>query len=145
MNSFRLMSRMLLRDWRAGELSVLALALLLATAALTSVAFLTDRVGRALTLESHQMLGGDLLLSADHPWSPAHRREAAARGLAIAESENFISMVRFGGAAQLADVKAVSGGYPLRGRLRTAAVLNGPDRERAGIPASGTGSRSKCR
>ena len=56
--------RMLARDWRAGELTVLGIALMLAVAALTSVGFLTDRVEQALKLQSHQLLGGDLLLTA---------------------------------------------------------------------------------
>ena len=66
--SVRLALRMLGRDWRAGELTVLGIALMLAVAALTSVGFLTDRVEQALKLQSHQLLGGDLLLTADHPW-----------------------------------------------------------------------------
>ena len=77
MISLRLALRMLARDWRAGELTVLGIALVLAVAALTSVGFLTDRVEQALRLESHQLLGGDLLLTADHPWADGFRREAA--------------------------------------------------------------------
>ena len=48
MISLRLAMRMLARDWRAGELTVLGIALMLAVAALTSVGFLTDRVEQAL-------------------------------------------------------------------------------------------------
>jgi predicted ATP-dependent serine protease len=62
------------RDWRAGELTVLGIALMLAVAALTSVGFLTDRVEQALKLQSHQLLGGDLLLTADHPWPDRFRQ-----------------------------------------------------------------------
>jgi putative ABC transport system permease protein len=104
--------RMLARDWRAGELSVLGIALVLAVAALTSVGFLTDRVEQALRLQSHQLLGGDLLLSADHPWPEGMRQEAAARGLRLAQSVTFASMVSLGDNAVLAEIKAVSEGYP---------------------------------
>lgn len=135
--NLRLALRMLARDWRAGELTVLGIALLLAVAALTSVGFLTDRVQQAVTLESHQLLGGDLLLTADHPWADDYRREAAARGLQLAESASFPSMVMAGGAAQLAEIKAVSAGYPLRGALRTAPALNQPDAETRRIPGLG--------
>lgn len=132
---------MLARDWRAGELTVLGIALMLAVAALTSVGFLTDRVEQALKLESHQLLGGDLLLTADHPWSDAFRREAAQRGLRQAESVTFPSMVSLGDAAMLAEIKAVSASYPLRGALRTAPQLNAPDVEMtddlARVPAAG--------
>ncbi len=83
MNTLRLMLRMLLRDLRAGELTVLALALVLAVAALTSVGFLADRVQRAVEREAHQLLGGDLLLSADHPWPDAFRAAADATACAL--------------------------------------------------------------
>ncbi len=136
-SSFRLALRMLARDWRAGELTVLGIALMLAVAALTSVGFLTDRVEQALKLESHQLLGGDLLLTADHPWADKFRREAAARGLRQAESATFPSMVSLGGAALLAEIKAVSAGYPLRGALRTAPVLNAADTENPRVPQAG--------
>jgi len=131
----KLALRMLARDWRAGELTVLGIALLLAVAALTSVGFLTDRVEQALKLESHQLLGGDLLLTADHPWPDVFRREAAARGLRQAESATFPSMVSLGDATMLAEIKAVSADYPLRGALRTAPVLNAPDVEMSGANA----------
>ncbi|TND00272.1 MAG: hypothetical protein FD118_3212 [Rhodocyclaceae bacterium] len=141
MSSLRLALRMLARDWRAGELTVLGIALLLAVAALTSVGFLTDRVEQALKLESHQLLGGDLLLTADHPWADGFRREAAARGLRQAESATFPSMVSLGDATMLAEIKAVSADYPLRGALRTAPVLNAPDVEMNGatgrVPKAG--------
>ncbi|TRZ57876.1 MAG: FtsX-like permease family protein [Rhodocyclaceae bacterium] len=132
------MLRMLRRDWRAGELTVLGLALAVAVASLTSVGFLTDRVGQALIQESHQLLGGDLLLTADHPWSETVRREAAQGGLNMADSASFPSMVSVAGATQLAEVKAVSTGYPLRGALRIAPALNLTDAEVRGIPARGT-------
>ena len=128
---------MLARDWRAGELMVLGIALMLAVAALTSVGFLTDRVEQALKLESHQLLGGDLLLTADHPWPDRFRQEATTRGLRQAESVTFPSMVSLGNAALLAEIKAVSIGYPLRGSLRTAPVLNALDSETARVPQAG--------
>ncbi len=136
-SSLRLALRMLARDWRAGELTVLGIALMLAVAALTSVGFLTDRVEQALKLESHQLLGGDLLLTADHPWAGRFRQEAAARGLRQAESATFPSMVSLGSTALLAEIKAVSKDYPLRGALRTATVLNAPDAENRNVPQAG--------
>ncbi|MBL0076903.1 MAG: FtsX-like permease family protein [Rhodocyclaceae bacterium] len=136
-STFRLTLRMLRRDWRAGELTVLGLALVLAVASLTSVGFLTDRVEQALKLESNRLLGGDVLLTADHPWAQKYRAEAASRGLQLAESLSFPSMVMLGGAAQLADIKAVSEGYPLRGNLRVAPQLNSPDALASRVPQPG--------
>jgi len=129
---------MLLRDWRAGELRVLGLALIIAVASVTSVAFFADRVWQALTREANQMLGADVLLVSDRPLTEELRAEIAKRGLARADSVSFVSMVRAGEAVQLAGVKAVSAGYPLRGKLRIAPRLNAEDAETAAIPAPGS-------
>ena len=130
--------KMLARDWRAGELRVLALALVVAVASVTSVGFFADRVRQALTRDAHQLLGADLVLSADHPWKPEVRSEIARRGLAVAENTSFISMARRGEQSQLASVKAVSRTYPLRGKLRVAPALNAPDAEADAGPAPGS-------
>jgi len=130
--------RMLMRDWRAGELRVLALALVIAVASVTSVGFFGDRIAQALVRDAHQLLGADAVLVADHAWRPELREEIARRGLAMAETANFISMTRHGEAAQLSGVKAVSAGYPLRGSLRIASGLNQPDRPATAAPERGT-------
>ena len=133
---------MLRRDARAGELRLLAAALLLAVAALSAVGFFTDRVSQALTQEANQLLGADLLLRADHPWSGSRLQGARALGLRLAETRVFPSMVMVGqgsdSRAQLAEIKAVSADYPLRGRLRIAPAANAPDAPSPGVPPSGT-------
>src|SRR2546422_306644 len=129
---------MLLRDWRAGELRVLALALVLAVGGVSSVAFFADRVRQALTREAHQVLGADMLMTSDHAWAPEFRDEIVRRGLQRAESMNFVSMVRAGNETLLAAVKAVTPGYPLRGRLRIAPGLNLPDAGPDAVPPRGT-------
>ena len=132
--------RMLARDWRGGELRVLAAALVVAVASVTSVAFFADRVSRALVRDAHQLLGADLVLVSDHPWKASVKDEIVRRGLARAEGMTFISMSRAGAgeAAQLAGVKAVSENYPLRGRLRIAPALNAQDAAAPAGPARGT-------
>lgn len=135
---FALPLRMLARDWRAGELRILAAALVVAVSAVTSVAFFADRVRQGLVRDAHQLLGGDVLLVADKPWPDAAREEIARRGLARAEATWFISMTRHGEAAHLTGVKAVTENYPLRGRMRVADAPNVPDRPTARGPEPGT-------
>lgn len=137
-SDFVLAARMALRDFRAGELRILCVALLLAVAALTSVAFFTDRVSRSVTSEANQLLGGDLLVAGDRALSDDYANEAAARGLRSALTWTFTSMASTADGAQLVGVKSVSDGYPLRGSLRTAPALNVPDARADGIPAPGT-------
>ena len=138
MNLLSLALRMLRRHLRAGELTLLGLALALAVGSLSSVSFFTDRLGRALAREANQMLGGDLMLSADHPWAPGFAREAARRGLSRAESLLFTSMAGHGDAVQMAGVKAVSPGYPLRGVPRVRLQPDGPERAAPGGPDAGS-------
>lgn len=123
----RFSASLLARDFRAGELRVLAAALLVAVAAATSVAFFADRLKQTFSREAHQLLGGDLLLISEKPWPREVPGELARRGLRSATSVSFISMVRAGEAGQLARVKAVEAGYPLRGTLRIASALNRAD------------------
>jgi putative ABC transport system permease protein len=130
--------KMLLRDWRAGELRVLAMALVVAVASITSVAFFADRVGRALVRDAHQLLGADLVLVSDHPWQAGVAEEIARRGLERARATTFISMAITGENSVLAGVKAVSGNYPLRGRLRIAPAVNAPDAPAPAGPKPGT-------
>jgi len=112
--------RMLLRDWRSGELRVLAIALVIAVASVSSVSFLGDRVARAIARDANQLLGADLVLLSDRPWSEDFSRQVNAAGLQSAEGMSFMSMAIAGEKTQLAGVKAVTENYPLRGRLRVA-------------------------
>ncbi len=137
MNAWHLAWQMLKRDFRAGELRLLGLALMIAVASLSSVSFFTDRLSRALSREAHQLLGGDLLLIADHPWDKAFRVEAGRRGLRVIGSTSFPSMTSSNGASYLAEIKAAEPGYPLRGSLRTAPALNRPDAETRELPGRG--------
>lgn len=134
--------RMTRRDWRAGELRFLLLALIVAVAALSSVGFFVDRMRAGLTRDAHQLLGADLLVGADQALDPAWLQQAGQQKLTTAQTVVFPSMALAGSgdAARsiLSSIKAVSDTYPLRGDLRIADSSNGADRLAAGVPAAGT-------
>ncbi|KAB2925708.1 MAG: FtsX-like permease family protein [Dechloromonas sp.] len=130
--------RLLGRELRSGELRLLFAALCVAVAAVAAVGFFADRVRMALEREAQQLMGGDLVVIADHPLPESYREEAARRRVEIAETLVFPSMVSFADAAQLADVKAVSRAYPLRGRLSVAARLGEAGAPTDGGPLPGT-------
>lgn len=136
MNLVRLSWRMLLREWRAGELYALALALVVAVGGVTAVSFFTDRVSQALGGEASQLLGADLVLVSDHEIAPVFSQEARRRSLKLVRTLTFPSMIIGTYGNQLAEVKAVEGGYPLRGALRLKTVQG--ESSAAGIPAPGT-------
>ena len=50
--------RLLIRELRAGQLTLLALALVVAVAAMTSTAVLTNRIDRAMVQDGLRYLGG---------------------------------------------------------------------------------------
>ncbi|HRH82135.1 MAG TPA: FtsX-like permease family protein [Thiobacillaceae bacterium] len=135
----RLAWRLLLRDWRAGELRVLLAALVVSVMSITSVGFLADRARLALERDVHTLLGGDLLLQSDHPPPTEWRLEAVGLGLRVAESRRLVSMARTGRgdvqAAQLVSLRAVDEGYPLSGRIQISTGLPSP----AGGGAGGEG------
>jgi putative ABC transport system permease protein len=130
------------RDWRAGELRFLLVALIVAVAALSSVGFFVDRMRAALNRDANQLLGADLVINADQPIDGGWRAEAERRGLALAETVSFPSMAIAGegdnALSQLASIKAVSPGYPLRGRLKIATSSDGGDAATREVPAPGT-------
>ncbi|MBZ0249271.1 MAG: ABC transporter permease, partial [Burkholderiales bacterium] len=85
--------RMLRRNAHSGEARVLAAALLVAVASVTTVGFFADRVRGALDRQANELLGGDLVVIADHPVPAAFVERARADGLAIAQTTTFPSMV----------------------------------------------------
>jgi len=145
---FRLSLNMTARDWRAGQLRFLLVALIVAVAALSAVGFFVDRLRSGLNRDAHQLLGADLVISADQPVNAAWRAEAQKRGFTLADTVTFPSMAQAGegeqsqSQSQLASIKAVSPGYPLRGQLKIttdvaqAADAVGQPANRA--PAAGT-------
>ncbi|HJV81879.1 ABC transporter permease [Noviherbaspirillum sp.] len=133
--------RMTRRDWRAGELRFLLVALIVAVASLASVGFFIDRMRAGLNRDAHQLLGADLVVNADQPIDRAWHAEALRRGFTLAENVTFPSMATAGegdkAVSQLAAVKAVSAGYPLRGALKLA-TSDGGERATRAIPEEGT-------
>jgi putative ABC transport system permease protein len=134
--------RSLWRDWRAGELRLLVLAVMLAVAALTAVGFFADRLQNGLARDARALLGGDAVISSDKPPPPAWQQQAQALGLQTTQTLSFPTMGRApdeaGGAARLVALKAVAPGYPLRGSLRVAPAPQAPEQIASDIPAPGT-------
>src|SRR5512145_2072941 len=124
-----LSARLLARDWRAGELRVLAVGLIVAVASLTTVAFFADRVKQALSAEANQLLGADLMLISDRP------REL---GLATVDLVRFPSMTVAGESTVLTEIKAVGPGYPLKGRIAIRTEAQAEPVRPQGIPDPGT-------
>ena len=126
--------RLMWRDWRGGELRLLFLALVLAVTSVTGIALFTDRLERALMLESANMLAADRVLHTREPAPAAIDAEAVRRGFRTAGTLSFTSMAFSDNGNMLVAAKAVSDAYPLRGEVittrrpftRGAPVAHGP-------------------
>ena len=81
------------RDWRAGELTMLVVALVLAVAALASVGFLADRLQQGLERDARRMIAADFIVRADHPIASPFFDEARSLGLRTATTAIFPSMM----------------------------------------------------
>lgn len=138
MNALTIALRMLRRDWRAGELRVLMIAVMVAVASVVAVNAFTDRVRLALEFQANELLGGDLVIASGRELPAAYRDEARAQGLAVADAVSFPSMALANGGSQLGEIKAVSDAYPLRGQMFTAPRLFEFGTPAGGIPAPGT-------
>ena len=143
MNLVKFSFRMLRQDLRAGELHVLIFALVVAVGGMTTVGFFTDRVQLALSRQSNQLLGADLIIVSDRPLPQHYADEAIRLGLATSTALKFPSMVVKGDNSMLVGIKAVTAGYPLRGELRITDNIDGAlpsqkDRVANAIPSPGS-------
>ncbi|SDK69141.1 ABC transporter permease [Microbulbifer yueqingensis] len=109
--------KLLGRDWRGGELALIATALVLAVACVTAIAHFSDRLTRAMHIQSQSFLAAERVVRSSKPVDKGWLEEARARGLQQAETVSFASMLSAGDQFQFAAVKAVSPGYPLVGHL----------------------------
>ena len=114
-NMFGLALRLLWRDWQGGELRLLFIALVMAVTSVTGIALFTDRLEKALLLESANMLAADRIVSGRGDLPREVLEEGRTRGLRTAEILSFTSMAFSDTGNMLVAVKAVTDAYPLRG------------------------------
>jgi len=115
--SFRLAWMQTISLWRSGALRVLVFSLVLAVTAISAIGFFTQRVETALNQQGGLLLGGDIAIISDHAIPEAFLQRAKQQNMAIAKTYEFASMVVFGDASQLSEIKAVEQNFPLRGDL----------------------------
>jgi len=137
MRALALALRTLMREWRSGELGVLVLAIVVAVAALTGVGFLVDRIGIAVDNQAGEVLAADLRLESGQQMDDKAIDEGRKRGLAVARNTGLFSVVFNGDFNQLTSLRAVSPGYPLRGKVMLSNEPFGTPELARSIPARG--------
>ena len=109
--------KLLWRDWRAGELTLLLASLVIAVGTVTTVTLFVDRLQQALLAESATFLAADRVIRSGEEIDPAILEKADQLGLSRSITLSFQSMVFSADRAQFVSVKAVDDNYPLRGHL----------------------------
>lgn len=125
--------------WSSGEIRVLLFALILAVTATTAVSFFTDRLQRSMQTQGNVLLGADLVVNADHVIPASYLVEAQRLQYQTSQALEFSSMVVKGERNELAEIKAVEQGFPLRGKLTISDAQTPQVQKTANtIPAAGT-------
>lgn len=123
------------RDFKAGELTLLLAAVVLAVSVVTSISIFAERMRSTLVTEAGSVLAADLALQGSQPAAPAWVVWAEDLAIQQAAVVSFASMLFSDTGQQLASVRAVSPSYPLKGAVQVAAapfgvpveIASGPD------------------
>jgi len=110
--------RLLRRDWRCGELSILVAALVIAVTGTTAVSLLGHRLTRTMTGQAAEFLAADLVVSGHEPAPQEWGDQALALNLKTTRLVEFPTVLVEGDDILLTGVKAAGTDYPLRGNLR---------------------------
>ncbi|EUJ10088.1 putative ABC-type transport system involved in lysophospholipase L1 biosynthesis, permease component [Methylophilaceae bacterium 11] len=124
-------------NWRAGDLRVLLIALVLAVAAITSVNAFSQRIAMHLNSQGGILLGGDLVVMSDHVIPQDYALQAKQLGLATTQTAEFPSMVVHQANSQIAEIKALGASFPLRGDFSVQLATNTSARLVAHPPPAG--------
>ncbi len=135
--SFKLAWQQLFSQYKSGDLRVLVFALVLAVTSITAVNFFTNRIALHLNSEGGLLLGGDLVVLSDHALPSNYYELAKQFGLQTSATVEFSSMAINGEKNQLAEVKGLSEGFPLRGDLGVQFSLEKPAQSIQKIPNKG--------
>lgn len=134
---FLLASRLLQRDWHAGELKVLLMALVIAVASMTSIGLFTERVERGMSNQSGEFLGADFILKSPLENDLSIITHAKKLNLSTSQSIAFSSVIVAHDEFQLTQVKAVDNDYPLRSQIKISEKLYGDERAIKNGPSVG--------
>jgi len=126
------------RDLGDRHFIVIGVAIVIAVASITAVDMFTERVRSALERQSSALLAADLAVISNDPLPSGYPELAASLGLVSTQILSMRSVVTFGKNLQLAELKAVAQGYPLRGEMLVADLPFAEPHPTRVVPAPGT-------
>jgi putative ABC transport system permease protein len=127
--------RLLWRDWKGGELTLLLASLLVAIATVTSISLFADRIKNSIADQAGNLLAGDAQVRGSVEVSSDWRQKARELGLEMADVVSYQGMAFSDSGMQLSSIKAVSDTYPLKGTLTISDTpFVGGEEVRSGPP-----------
>lgn len=129
--------RLLKHELKRGELTIMALAIVLSVTAVLSLSVFSDRLQAGLMERSSEFLAADRVLSSRRDIPDEWLQKAHENNLKTAWKVLFNSMAFANDNMTLVDIKAVSDGYPLRGQLETSEQPFAQGRQAKGLPGAG--------
>ena len=115
--ALRLSLKLFWRELKSGQLIIMFLALVLAVATVSSISLFTDRLEKALIVETQEFLGGDLKFESNDLIEDEAYKKIEKLDLKASEIVQFVSMLSSQEDLQLASIKAVDKNYPLVGEM----------------------------
>ena len=109
--------RIFKRDWRRKDLMILLFSMAVAMASISVIYLVIDRIESATEREVADVLGADVVVTSSREIPEAWLTLADDLNLTKATSVEFSSVLFANEKLQLSSIKAVSDGYPLKGRL----------------------------
>jgi putative ABC transport system permease protein len=109
--------RLFVRELGRGELTIIALSIILAVSSVMALSSVTDRVEQGIMSKSAAFIAADRDLQSSHPIDNIVIEKANDLGLNTDKHIYFSSMAFAGDEMNIATVKAVTQSYPLRGEL----------------------------
>ncbi len=113
--------RLLWRDTRAGELTILFLALLIAVTCSTAITMFSNRLETTMTDQAAEFMAADMVITSHSSLNDVWLKKATELKLLQSQTAEFSSVLMENDEMLLAGVKAVSAYYPLRGYLKTTS------------------------
>ncbi len=119
MSRVTLALKLLFRDGRSGELTILVLALIIAVSSSTAISLFADRMHRTMSTQAAEFLAADLVITTPALIPIDWLSKAESLNLATARTAEFSTVLIENDELLLAGIKAVSADYPLRGYLKS--------------------------
>ena len=137
MSQFKLAMRLLIRDGRSGELTILVLALIIAVTSSTAISLFADRMHRTMSTQAADFLAADLVITSPTLIPNEWLDKAQDLQLNRARTAEFSTVLIENDELLLVGGKAVSQQYPLRGYLKTTQTDFSQETKHEKGPSSG--------